>query len=296
MLSEIVLLSLAVGMIGPGNVPDRDVGQGSREESWEEESKNLNERRAVSEEFFDDANLVVQKSGDRDAEAIVALLRMDGYLVQPKQDELLALEYFRHKLNPVGLLLYLRPDLELFPDLKKLVEREGIVASYVEEPPLIKMFQIPMSRTWRGLFFITEGWRARTRMSEPKEKESDKLLMLREIRRLKYEGRLLAELGGGEYRGLLEKEIHRIKQLEDSQKSAPGQMYLVYPAEYNPAFERMFGEAQSPAEKKLRQLHFYIQAEFTLIERRYAKEGEARISIEKARWYYVMWEHRFEFQ
>ncbi len=254
-------------------------------------SEGLQGRKDAKQKWMSAVRQVVEMTQDPEARAIYQFLSENSFLVESfGPNSLKVLEGIEAEY-PIALLILTKNDLEKDVVLKERVERFTETATFSEDPPTIILYPIKMSAIWRGITLLHEGSHALLLTRTPDHNPAHRQAYAREeVRVHEFENRLLTKLGGEAYKKFLEKEVVRIKEIEDSQQLKHNQMIVVSRTDYNHELDNIFEKALTQQERDLRQTHVHIHAQFTLIERRYAGDPH-KILETKAQWYDALRPH-----
>jgi len=265
---------------------DAQVKVPSAEQNLNEKAQDLSERKAIQKAWFDAAELVVRQTHDAEAQAVLAHLAANVYVVKPTSaGSAEVLENATGKINPIALVIVTTKDLAASDDLRKRVLGGGQAAEYYPIPSVLMLYPQELSPTWKGLLFLHEGAHAKTFAERPYDFRDSFVNAEKEVQVHEFENRLLLSVGGEAYMDLLKAEAARIQELVLAQNAGPNKTVVIGMSAYNLLLDKVFGAAVSTHEQLLRQTHFFIQAEFVALEHLYAAGGQQKILEQKTYWF-----------
>lgn len=244
--------------------------------------------KLLQQEWLNGARLVVERTNDPEAQAVLEFLLPNVFLMEPLDGGAArVLEDRRGKPYSLGMLVVTEQDMQRLPQIKEEVKQRGGGAEYVADSRVIIVKGSDMSPVWRGLILLHEGSHAKDFANSPRER-GDLLRVSRDEAVVHdFQNRLAMKLGGTAYAKLLDAEVLSIaEQVQRLPSPAPGQLaFLGGRSKYNVAFEEIFGPSASVFERALRQSSFMVHAQFAYIEQMYGSRGPAYVLEVKSRYY-----------
>lgn len=232
-----------------------------------EVAKMVTQRKAIIQEWIAQADAIAQKTKNPQAIKIVDLLKTNGVMCRPNENGIQFLEGATPGKTWVGFVPIMKNEVMPNQKWKDMAEsNDGAGAHYIADANTIVLLDsTPTSPIFKGIILLHEGNHAAIALFNPYDQSDLRLFCYDERDTHEFQNSLMAAVGGKVYQDMLNKEIQRMKDIDDKNGIRHADAFTGR-GPYNPELDKIFGPAQSQVERDLRQTHIWIHAVFTMID------------------------------
>lgn len=234
----------------------------------------IQQRMKISARWVEYAHDVAMQTKDKEATELVQFLVDHAALAVPQGYKKVTV--YRRGLAPNSVKCLFMPIIR--EDMKK---RGSIVAGWEnshlahvleERRTIIVRDDVAMTRAWRGLVLLHEARHAKELAEEPYDITNPYEFSARERDVFIMEIRLARLLGGQQYTELVE----QVKAPELYPRLNPGE-HVPWPDKYDSRLDEVFGRACSVRERGVRQVVFWLDAAFNVMDSKYPDPNGSKL-------------------
>lgn len=224
-------------------------------------------RRVAWNVWLQDGWNVARKTGNPQALTIMSILESHGIMAMPAAtpDAGEAVRFLEspHDRLWFGIVILLKDEQMPSPAWVQTQHSSSIAAAYEPDIRTIVIQDTePMSATWKGIVLLHEGNHAGATTFRPYDWKNHQEFCRAERDTHEFENDLLSTLGGHRYQQLLAAEVRRLHGTIGDRVGAA----IASRTDYDRTLDTIFGPAESDMERALRQTHFWIHANFVLLD------------------------------
>ncbi len=240
-------------------------------------------RTKAAEAWKAAARLVAAKTGDPQAKLLTEFFCNNSRLAEPnpKGVRLIAKSTAEKHASVIAITptFFLAPllkgDEKVGPKWRAWATNPSFFASYNPGMMALILRATPTTKIWKGIDAHHEANHAYLDLQrDPNLPPQDAKAYSEEERDThEMENREIAKLGGKAYERLLDREVARLKQVNEHHHQAIGDAFPGRASDY-PELDRIFGKPLSEDERRFRATHVWVAACFALIDRYYSGDKE----------------------
>lgn len=220
--------------------------------------------RLLQKKWLEAAQYVVEQVNDKTANEIYEFILKNGVLCYPHEQGYTVIEDFKNK-EYFFAFVPLLDSVKDIPELKDLFSSDAAGYFLPDYRALIIKESPPVSKVWRGLIILHEGYHAKACLTDPHDWNNPQIFYQREVDAHSFQGRLMEKIGGEPYQQCLQQELERIENTTGIKNDILQSFVDIQ--DYDPRLDEAFGASLSEYENRGRQINIWFAAMFNFLDK-----------------------------